>query len=374
MDYARSKCKNFIMIYCSNPFFQYLSYDKEIQKSIIRVLNSKQYVLGNEVSSFENEFAKFIGTKYSIGVANGTDAIEIGLRSLGIGNGDEVITVSHTANATVSAIESTGANPVLIDIEEDYFTINPDKISKAINKNTKAVICVHLYGQSIDLDKVKSICKKKNIYLIEDVSQAHGALWNGKRLGSFGIFATFSCYPTKNLGAIGDAGIITTNKKFLEKKIKMIREYGWVKKFDSNCFGRNSRLDEIQAAILRIKLKKLDRDNEKRQKIADFYSKNLDKNLLKTPKIKKNSTHVFHQYVCISYNRNKLMSYLKKNGIYAGIHYPRPVHLQPFYLNKYKNKNLAITEKISNKIISLPIYPELKISEVKKIVNIINKF
>ena len=151
------------MIYCSNPFFQYLSYDKEIQKSIIRVLNSKQYVLGNEVSSFENEFAKFIGTKYSIGVANGTDAIEIGLRSLGIGNGDEVITVSHTANATVSAIESTGANPVLIDIEEDYFTINPDKISKAINKNTKAVICVHLYGQSIDLDKVKSICKKKNI-------------------------------------------------------------------------------------------------------------------------------------------------------------------------------------------------------------------
>jgi len=154
----------------------------------------------------------------------------------------------------------------------------------------------------------------------------------------------------------------------------MIREYGWVKKFDSNCFGRNSRLDEIQAAILRIKLKKLDRDNEKRRKIADFYSKNLDEKLLKTPKIKKNYTNVFHQYVCISSNRNKLMSYLKRNGIYAGIHYPRPVHLQPFYLNKYKNKNLAITEKISNKIISLPIYPELKISEVKKIVNIINKF
>ena len=186
------------MIYCSNPFLQYLTYKKDIQKSINRVLNSKQYVLGKEVSNFENEFSKFIGTKFSIGVANGTDAIEIGLRSLGVGFGDEVITVSHTANATVSAIESTGAKPILIDVEEDYYTIDPDKIAKAVNKKTKAVICVHLYGQSIDLDSVLSICKKKDIHLIEDVSQAHGAMWKGKRLGSFGILGTFSCYPTKN--------------------------------------------------------------------------------------------------------------------------------------------------------------------------------
>ena len=374
MDNSYTGRKDLVMIYCSNPFFQYLTYKKDIQKSINRVLNSKQYVLGKEVSNFENEFSKFIGTKFSIGVANGTDAIEIGLRSLGVGFGDEVITVSHTANATVSAIESTGAKPILIDVEEDYYTIDPDKIAKAVNKKTKAVICVHLYGQSIDLDSVLSICKKKDIHLIEDVSQAHGAMWKGKRLGSFGILGTFSCYPTKNLGAIGDAGIITTSNKSLEKKIKMIREYGWIKKFDSNCFGRNSRLDEIQAAILRIKLKKLDVDNKKRRNIANYYSKHLNKEILITPKLRENSTHVFHQYVCISSNRKKLISYLKKNGIYAGIHYPSPVHSQPFYLNRFKNKNFVVTDKISEKIISLPIYPELKLSQAKKIVNLINRF
>ena len=180
-------------------------------------------------------------------------------------------------------------------------------------------------------------------------------MWKGKRLGSFGILGTFSCYPTKNLGAIGDAGIITTSNKSLEKKIKMIREYGWIKKFDSNCFGRNSRLDEIQAAILRIKLKKLDVDNKKRRNIANYYSKHLNKEILITPKLRENSTHVFHQYVCISSNRKKLIS-------------------QPFYLNRFKNKNFVVTDKISEKIISLPIYPELKLSQAKKIVNLINRF
>ena len=242
-------------IICSNPFEQFKSKKKAIYASVKKVLNSASYVLGKNVHDFEKNFSNFIGTKYGVGVANGTDAIEIALKSLDIGTGDEVITVSHTALATVSAIILTGAKPVLVDIEEDKFTINIDLIEKNISKKTKALVLVHIYGQSANLEKIIKICKKNKIKLIEDVSQAHGGKWNNKYLGSYGDLSTFSFYPTKNLGAIGDAGFICTNNRKLFDRARQIREYGWNKKRIANISGRNSRLDEIQAAILNLKLK-----------------------------------------------------------------------------------------------------------------------
>jgi dTDP-4-amino-4,6-dideoxygalactose transaminase len=363
------------MIYTANPNAQFKSYKKIIEKSVYRVLNSKKYILGNEVKNLEKEFSRYIGTKFAIGVANGTDALELALKALNIGIGDEVITVAHTAVATVSAIRSVGADPVIVDINSDTYTIDCSQIKRNITKKTKAIIPVHIYGQSVEMDKIQKICKQNKIFLIEDVSQAHGAKFKKKKLGSFGDIACFSCYPTKNLGAIGDAGLITTNSNKYYSKIKMLREYGWAKKYISSIEGRNSRLDEIQASILRIKLKNLDQDNLKRIKIAEFYNKNLDKNKYSLPFVPKNNYHVFHLYVIKTNNRNKLLKYLKLNGVFAGIHYPKPIHLQKAYYKKIKtSSNLKNTEFICNKILSLPIYPELTMRKQRKIVSLLNKF
>jgi dTDP-4-amino-4,6-dideoxygalactose transaminase len=363
------------MIYTAKPNAQFNSYKKKIEKSILRVLNSKKYILGNEVKNLEKEFSRYIGTKFAIGVANGTDALELALKALNIGIGDEVITVAHTAVATVSAIRSVGADPVIVDINSDTYTIDCSQIKRNITKKTKAIIPVHIYGQSVEMDKIQKICKQNKIFLIEDVSQAHGAKFKKKKLGSFGDIACFSCYPTKNLGAIGDAGLITTNSNKYYSKIKMLREYGWANKYISSIEGRNSRLDEIQASILRIKLKNLDQDNLKRIKIAEFYNKNLDKNKYSLPFVPKNNYHVFHLYVIKTNNRNKLLKYLKLNGVFAGIHYPKPIHLQKAYYKKIKtSSNLKNTEFVCNKILSLPIYPELTMREQRKIVSLLNKF
>ena len=363
------------MIYTANPNAQFNSYKNKIEKSISRVLNSKKYILGEEVLNLEKEFSSYIGTKFAMGVANGTDALELALKALDIGAGDEVITVAHTAVATVSAIKSVGATPVIVDINLDTFTIKCDQIQKYINKKTKAVIPVHIYGQAVEIDKIKKICKKNNIFLIEDVSQAHGAKFKDKKLGSFGDIACFSCYPTKNLGAIGDAGLITTNSKKYYTKIKMLREYGWTNRYISSIDGRNSRLDEIQASILRVKLKYLDKDNLKRRKIAQFYNEYLDKNKYLLPIVPKSNYHVFHLYVIKANNRDKLLKYLHSNNIFAGIHYPKPIHLQKAYYKKIKtSSNMKNTESICKEIISLPIYPELTILEQKKIVFYLNKF
>ena len=363
------------MIYTANPNAQFNSYKKLINKSIKRVLNSNQYILGNEVNNLEKEFSRYIGTKFALGVANGTDALELALKALNVGKGDEVITVAHTAVATVSAIKSVGADPVIVDINSNTYTIDCDQIKNSITKKTKAIIPVHIYGQAAEIDKIKKICKQNKIFLIEDVSQAHGAKFKNKKLGSFGDIACFSCYPTKNLGAIGDAGLITTNSNKYYTKIKMLREYGWAKKYISSIEGRNSRLDEIQASILRIKLKNLDKDNIKRIKIANFYHKNLNKNKYSLPFIAKDNYHVFHLYVIKTNNRNKLLKYLLSNGVFAGIHYPKPIHLQKAYYKKIKtSSNLKNTEFVCKKIVSLPIYPELTMQDQKKIVSLLNKF
>ena len=363
------------MILCANPKEQFLSYQSEIEAAVLKVLRSDRYILGEEVNFLEKEFSEYIGVNDTIAVANGTDAIELAIRSLDLEPGDEIITVSHTAVATVAAIEAAGAIPVLVDVEPDFYTINIKQLSEVLTKKTRAIIAVHLYGQSSDIDALVNFCKNNKLYLIEDVSQAHGAKWKGKRLGSFGHIGCFSCYPTKNLGAIGDAGLIVTNDRLCSEKIRMLREYGWKNRYISDIKGRNSRLDEIQAAILRIKLRYLDLNNNKRRERASYYSKYLNKNIVTPPEIRKDSEPVFHLYVVQTKKQTDLMLYLKNQDIQSLIHYPLPIHLQPAYKNKIKtSKDMKITEKISQEVVSLPMYPELTFSDIDKVINVINSF
>jgi len=362
------------MIFFSNPSAQFKSYQSEIEEAVLSVMRGNRYILGEQVELLEKEFAKYIGVSNSIGVANGTDSIELALRALNIGSGDEVITVSHTAVATVAAIESVGASAVLVDIEPEFYTLNPKQLEMVYTNKTRAVIAVHLYGQSADLDPIKSFCNEHSINLIEDVSQAHGALYKDRRLGSIGDISCFSCYPTKNLGAIGDAGLIVTDDDALAKRVKMLREYGWNNRI-SEYAGRNSRLDEIQASILRVKLKYLDQDNSRRRTLAEFYYSNLSDLPFILPKIRKNVESVFHLYVVQSENRESLIRSLAREGIQLGVHYPLPVHLQPAYKDKIKKfENLNVTEKITQKILSLPMYPELSMENANKVVKKLKKY
>ena len=362
------------MILCANPSAQFKSYQTEIEEAVLTVMRGNRYVLGEEVASLEKEFADYIGTTSAVGVANGTDAIELALRALDIGYGDEVITVSHTAVATVAAIESIGATPVLVDVESQYYTLNPLQLDKMITPKTRAIIAVHLYGQSVDLNLIVDFCKSNNLYLIEDCAQAHGAKYQGKRLGSIGDIGCFSCYPTKNLGAIGDAGLITTNNIDLAKKLYMLREYGWDNRI-SKYPGRNSRLDEIQAAVLRIKLKHLDSDNEKRRKIAQYYMTHLSDNQVTLPMIRQDNESVFHLFVIQVERRQELLDYLMSKGIQAGVHYPVPVHLQLAYKGRVSiASDMSVTESLADRIISLPMYPELSMQDAKKITNTIKSF
>jgi len=362
------------MILCANPSAQFKSYQGEIEKAVLTVMRGSRYVLGEQVKLLEQEFARYIGVNACVGVANGTDAIELALRALEIGAGDEVITVSHTAVATVAAIEATGATPVLVDVEPFFYTLNPMQLEEVVTPKTKAIIAVHLYGQAADLDAIAAFCHTHGIFLIEDVSQAHGAKYKRQNLGSIGDIGCFSCYPTKNLGAIGDAGLITTNNTELATKIRMLREYGWNERI-SEYPGRNSRLDELQAAVLRIKLKYLDADNEKRRQLAEYYTDKLSDLSIQLPKVREEAESVFHLYVLQVEGRHDLLEYLKGKGIQAGVHYPVPIHLQPAYQDRILTANdMSITENLTKRIISLPMYPELSMNDAKKIVDVLKKF
>jgi dTDP-4-amino-4,6-dideoxygalactose transaminase len=362
------------MILCANPSAQFESYQTEIEEAVLAVIRGNRYVLGEEVALLEREFADYIGTTSAIGVANGTDAIELALRALGVGFGDEVITVSHTAVATIAAIEATGADAVLVDVESEYYTLNPEQLKEVFSGKTRAIIAVHLYGQSANLDAITDFCQKNKVFLIEDASQAHGAKYKSKRLGSIGDIGCFSCYPTKNLGAIGDAGLITTNDTDLATKVRMLREYGWNNRI-SEFAGRNSRLDEIQAAILRIKLKHLDSDNEKRRQLAQYYTANLPESQVSLPVVRANVESVFHLFVLQVKQRQELLKYLLSNGIQAGVHYPVPVHLQPAYKGRISiASDMSVTEGLTDRIISLPMYPELSMQDAEKITNTIKSF
>ncbi|MCX8021120.1 MAG: DegT/DnrJ/EryC1/StrS family aminotransferase, partial [Chitinophagaceae bacterium] len=343
----------------------------EIDQAIARVLNSGWDILGNEVKSFEQEFADYLGVKYVIGVASGTEAIYLALSACGIGSGDAVVTVSHTAVATISAIELSGATPILIDIDPLTFTMNPDLLEKAVRKNgkVKAVIPVHLYGHPADMPSILDIAKRYGLYVIEDCAQSHGASIQGRKTGNWGNISAFSFYPTKNLGAFGDGGAVATNDKDLSEKVQLLREYGWRERYISYTFGINSRLDEIQAAILRVKLKYLDQENYRRKKIAEMYNTFLRITDLKLPFVRENFDHVYHQFVVRHRLREDLRNFLKNRGIHTLIHYPVPIHLQPAYKGKVMvpDEGLEQTEQICQEILSLPIYPYITDEQVKRV-------
>ena len=364
------------MILCGNPKAQYLARKDEIDVALKRVLESGWYILGEEVKAFEKEFADYIGVSYGVGVGSGTEAIHLALVACGIGQGDEVITVSHTATATVAAIELAGATPVFVDIEPDFYTMDPAKLDAAITSRTKAILPVHIYGLPVNMDPILEVAEKHNLRIIEDCAQAHGAIYKGKRVGSLGDVGCFSFYPTKNLGAIGDGGMLVTDNIELAQKARLLREYGWTERQVSQFAGWNTRLDEVQAAILRVKLKHLDKDNSKRMHLAEIYNEELSlstANLI-LPKQRENSGHVYHLYVIRSQRRNELLSLLRKKGIGALIHYPVPVHLQPAYNSLQGHDKLPETEHIAKEIISLPIYPELSEYDLQTVVKAVKEF
>ncbi|AIJ04928.1 DegT/DnrJ/EryC1/StrS aminotransferase [Methanocaldococcus bathoardescens] len=349
---------------------EYSEIKDEINSAIQKVLERGWFILGKELEKLEHEFSKYVGTKFGIGVNSGSDALYLAVKALGIGRGDEVITVSHTFISTADAIVRNGAKPVFVDIDPETYTIDTTLIEKKITERTKAIIPVHLYGHPADMDPIMEIAEKYGLFVIEDASQAHGAKYKGKKVGSIGHIACFSFYPTKNLGAYGDAGMIVTDDEDIANKLKMLRNYGSYKKYHHDVIGINSRLDEIQASILRVKLKYLDKWNERRRKIAKLYNELLEGSEIIIPIEKEWAKHVYHLYVIRCKERDKLQQYLFKNGIQTQIHYPIPIHKQGTYLN-IVNEYLPATEKICNEILSLPIHPWLNEDEIEKICSLI---
>lgn len=352
----------------------YESIKSEINESIQKVLTNCNYILGSELTEFEKNFSKYCGIKHFIGVANGTDALEISLKVLNFKNTDEILVQGNTFISTCLGVVNNNYKLVLCDCYKDTYQINIEDIEKNITKNTKALIIVHLYGLISNMDKITELCSKYNLVLIEDVAQAHGGEWNGKKVGSFGKISCFSFYPGKNLGAYGDGGGIATNCDELKEKIMMIRNTGSIIKYHHDIIGRNSRLDTIQATILDIKLKYLDDNNNKRIKNAELYRKYLNNNInIQLPYIIENSKPVYHLFVIQTNYRDDLKEYLKNKGIESIIHYPIPCgEIKAFKnLNLYSPKNCL---SISNKILSLPMYPELTENEIKYICDNINNF
>lgn len=358
-------------ILVANPGAHTAAYRTEIDEAIKRVLDSGWYVLGKEVDEFEKEFASFIGSQHCISVANGTDAIAVILQAAGIGKGDEVITTSHSAVATTAAIEQVGATPVFADIEPDIFTLDPLSVKSRISSKTKALVPVHIYGHPIDIPAFQKLALEHDLFLLEDCAQAHGAQFNNISVGKFGHAASFSFYPTKNLGAIGDGGGITTDVESFAEDMKAIRQYGWKERYVSSSCGINSRLDEMQAAILRVKLKGLKMDIERRRSIAARYSEVLkEKPAIKAPVERANYRHAYHLYVMLCDARSELQDYLKDKGIGTALHYPLAIHQQAAYRDRIKGGNdLPVTEEIYHKVLSLPMYPELSDEQVDYICN-----
>ena len=363
------------MILCSNPKAQYLAYQDEIDRAIKGVFNEGRYILGEQVKLFEEEFARYIGVKYAIGVGSGTEALHIALKVCGVNAGDEVITVSHTAVATVAAIALTGAVAVLVDIEPESYNMDPSKLEAAITSKTKAIIVVHLYGHPADMVPIIQIARERGIRVIEDCAQAHGAMYEGKRVGAWGDMACFSFYPTKNLGSIGDGGAIVTNDDHLAEQCSMLREYGWSKERVSQIPGWNSRLDELQAAILRVKLRFLDQDNASRIALAKTYHQTLSKMELISPVRRKSAEHMYHLYVIRTSKRDALKEYLAEQGIQAMIHYPVPVHQQSGFRGLVRLGGLLTeTESAVKEILSLPLYPQLQQAELLTTAKAIKEF
>ena len=350
---------------------------RELKEAIAGVIRKGNFILGEEVEKFEEEFAAYTGVKYAVGVGSGTDALFLSLLSLGIGRGDEVITVSNTAVPTCSAISMAGAKPVFVDIDPVYYTMDTKQVEAAITSRTRAIMPVHLFGQAADMDGLKKLAGKHSLALIEDACQAHGTEYKGRKAGSLGHLGAFSFYPTKNLGSFGDGGLITTNDESLAAKLKKLRFYGMEdkKRYWHPIKGVNSRLDEVQAAILRTKLPYLDRWNESRRKIASRYMELLPGNLIDLPAEAKYGRHNYHLFVVRSNKRDELQSYLHERQIFTAVHYALPVHLQGAYEElDCKKGSLPITESYASRILSLPMFPELKDSEVEYVSKTLGSF
>lgn len=355
---------------------QYQGLKKEIDDAVGKVLTQGNYILGNEVDTFEKSFADYIGTKYCIGVASGTDALLLSLKSLNVGPGDEVITVANTYIATILPIIYLGAKPVLVDIDPQTYQMDTEKLEKAITRKTKAILPVHLYGIPASMDKINLIAKKHNLFVVEDACQAHGASIKGKKCGSFGDIAAFSFYPGKNLGAAGDGGAVVTNDKNLAETINKLRNVGQSEKYKHDLLGYNSRLDTIHATILSVKLQKLDQWNEQRRKVANLYYQLLTGlPIILPPTLNEVLKENFHLYVIRTEKRDELLQYLRNNGIFCGIHYPIPVYLQKSMMRlQYKSGSFPVTEKYAKEILSLPMFPELSEKEVQNICLLIHNF
>ena len=364
-----------VLIPVSNPKARFINRKSEFLKAAEAVIEKGMYILGDEVSSFEKEFAQYIGVNHCVGVANGTDALMIALRGLGVNAGDEVITVSHSAVATVAAIEMAGAVPVFADIEPNTRCIDPNKIENLISPKTKVIIPVHIYGQPARIKEIIALAHNNGIEVLEDCAQAHGAKVDGKKVGSFGDAAAFSFSPTKNLGAIGDGGAVVTNSPDVFENILALRQYGWHRRYISDFPGVNSRLDELQAAFLRIKLRELDKDNARRNEIASRYTSVIEKLKIKAPISVSNNYHAYHLYVIESENRNELAKFLEKNNVGSALHYPSPIHKQPAYLGRIKGHNdLKETEILYKKILTIPMFPELTDGEVDMVCDVLVKW
>jgi dTDP-4-amino-4,6-dideoxygalactose transaminase len=362
---------------------QYKRIKGEILSATRRVYERGHFILGEEVSAFEEEFSHYCGVRYGVGVGSGTDALYLALKAAGIGEGDEVITVANSFIATALAISFTGAKPLFVDIDPKTYTMDPNHLElllkhqrgKGGRRTVKAVLPVHLYGHPAEMDSIIEIGNRYGLIVIEDACQAHGAKYGKRKVGSFGVMGCFSFYPTKNLGGYGDGGMVVTNDKKYDQKLKLLRCYGERRKYQHVLKGHNSRLDEIQAAILRVKLRYLDQWNEERRRKAEIYTERLSPLGVACPSEKTGIRHVFHLYTINTKKRNSLQAFLKKRGIETLIHYPIPIPFQKVYQElRYRRKDLPLTHQWSQEILSLPFFPEIKKNEMEEMTEGIRSF
>jgi dTDP-3-amino-3,4,6-trideoxy-alpha-D-glucose transaminase len=356
----------------SDPGSAYLAHRAEIDGAVLSTLASGRYILGEQVAAFEKEWATYVGTAAAVGVGTGTDAIELALRALGVGIGDTVITVANTAVATLSAIERAGASALLIDVDEGTRTMSPRALAQAIStsagRRLKAVIPVHLYGQPADLPTIAAIAEQHSLRLVEDCAQAHGARIDGRSVGTWGDAAAFSFYPTKNLGALGDGGAVVSNDLTLAERMRELRMYGWKERYISERPGINSRLDELQAAILRVKLRYLEQSNERRRELADLYHRELQDLPIRLPSPGENVRHVYHQFVIDAPQRDKLRAHLEALKIDTAVLYPVPIHLQPGYRGRIAvSGSLSVVERNARELLCLPMHPSLADDDVVRV-------
>lgn len=353
---------------------QFSLHQEEYEKAALRVMRSGWYILGPEVKAFEAEFAKYVGGKYCVGMNSGLDALTLSVRAMGIGSGDEVIVPANTYIASVLSVTENGATPVFVEPDE-YYALDVERIEEAITEKTKAILVVHLYGQSAQMDRICEIAKNYHLKLIEDCAQSHGAVFDGMLTGAFGEAGCFSFYPTKNLGAFGDAGAVVTDDEALCEKLKMLRNYGSKVKYHNQIEGVNSRLDEMQAALLRVKLFHLDELTEERQRIAEKYFTGIKNSRIFLPKIRELANHVWHQFVVRVKSRDGFKKYLEEQGIHTIIHYPIPPHLAECYTRLgHRKGEFPITEQYADEVLSLPIFNGMTEAEMEYVIEVCNSY